>query len=70
VGEGQAAGGPGIKPTPFDVVTGIGHRDEAPALTAVTSPGASVGLVALPDQVDPPSAEGSTDHSTNAEGER
>ena len=69
-GEGQSAGEPDIKPTPFDVVTEIEHCDEAPALTAVTSPVASVGLVALPDEVDPPPAEGPTDHSTNAVGER
>jgi CHAD domain-containing protein len=69
-GEGQAAGEPDIKPTPFDVVTEIEHCDEVPALTVVTSPGASVGLVALPDQVDPMPAEGPTDHLTNAVGER
>src|ERR1039458_9427709 len=69
-GEGQAAGEPDIKPTPFDMVTEIEHCDEVPALTAVTSPGASVGLVALPDEVDPMPAEGPADHLTNAVGER
>src|ERR1035437_487046 len=62
--------GADIKPAPCDVVTEIEHRDEVPALTVVTSPGASVGLVALPDEVGPMPAEGPTDHPTNAVGER